>query len=157
MQIRNLEFDFDIFRAADADRVQRAVNTLQQTAAALPKDISLGDVVRANCAALDGFLAEILGEDYNDRLGVDVFNLRALKQLYLELLEAITKEKEALAVPTASASSPAAAKADLKVRAQQAAKASGTALPSPLPAAPDFSQMNRPQRRAYIKALTGRS
>ena len=34
MNIRNVEFDFDILRAADADRFQQAVNELQAAAAA---------------------------------------------------------------------------------------------------------------------------
>ena len=37
MNIRNVEFDFDILRAADADRFQQAVNEMQAAAAAVPK------------------------------------------------------------------------------------------------------------------------
>ena len=62
MKIRNMEFDFDVLSAADADRLQDAVDTLQAAAAAVPETAGLGNIIRANCAAIDSFLATILGE-----------------------------------------------------------------------------------------------
>lgn len=160
MNIRNVEFDFDILRAADADRFQQAVNELQAAAAAVPKAGGLGAIIRANCAAIDNFLADLLGEDYDQRLGIDTNNLRQLQAVYYEMLNACTAAQKEI-----QAMSPVSTAADvgLKAQAAAAAKHASQSLPAPAPAtvpapqAPvDFSKMNRAQRRAYVKALAGR-
>ena len=175
MNIRNVEFDFDILRAADADRFQQAVNEMQAAAAAVPKAGGLGAIIRANCAAIDNFLADLLGEDYDQRLGIDTDNLRQLQAVYYEMLDACTavqKEIQSMGAVTTAAG------VDAKARAAAAAKQAAQSLPQPaaqnrtmdaaapeMPAAPaqpaapaavDFSRMNRAQRRAYVKALAGR-
>ncbi len=189
MNIRNVEFDFDILRAADADRFQQAVNEMQAAAAAVPKAAGLGAIIRANCAAIDNFLAGVLGDDYDQRLGLDTENLREMKAVYQDVLNAVTaaqKEFEGFGVAQTVAG------VDVKARAAAAAKTAAASLPKPAepldwldptaaadgavaeplhfrsapethaaPAqqaapAPDFSHMNRAQRRAYIKSLTGR-
>lgn len=157
MNIRNVEFDFDVMRADDADRFQQAVNELQAVAAAVPKTSGLGDIIRANCAAIDSFLADLLGEDYDIRLNIDTNNLRQLKDLYYEFLDACTAaQNEIQAMRTVGA----VAGVDVKAQAAAAAKQAAQSLPAPAPApkaAPvDFSKMNRAQRRAYVKALAGR-
>lgn len=189
MNIRNVEFDFDILRAADADRFQQAVNEMQAAAAAVPKAGGLGAIIRANCAAIDNFLADVLGDDYDQRLGLDVENLREMQAVYTEVLAAVTevqKEIEAFgAVNTV-------AKVDAKARAAAAARNAAASLPGPVyaaeakpagavaeaapvgsigEAAPGpvafplaaaqptpqpplaYSQMNRAQRREYVKKL----
>ena len=195
MNIRNVEFDFDILRAADADRFQQAVNEMQAAAAAVPKAGGLGAIIRANCAAIDNFLADVLGDDYDQRLGLDTENLREMKAVYQDVLNAVTaaqKEFEGFGVAQTVAG------VDVKARAAAAAKTAAASLPKPAgpldwgdptaaatvaeaapvgsigEAAPgpvafplaaaqptpqppvDFSHMNRAQRRAYIKSLTGR-
>lgn len=169
MNIRNVEFDFDILRAADADRFQQAVNEMQAAAAAVPKAGGLGAIIRANCAAIDNFLADLLGEDYDQRLGIDTDNLRQLQAVYYEMLNAcaaVQKEIQSMGAVTTAAG------VDVKARAAAAAKQAAQSLPQPAaqnrtmdaaapaqPAAPapvDFSRMNRAQRRAWVKALAGR-
>lgn len=192
MNIRNVEFDFDILRAADADRFQQAVNEMQAAAAAVPKAGGLGSIIRANCAAIDNFLAVVLGDDYDQRLGLDTENLREMKAVYQDVLNAVTaaqKEFEGFGVAQTVAG------VDVKARAAAAAKTAAASLPGPVYAAEtkpagavaeaapvgsigeaapgpvafplaaaqptpqppvDFSHMNRAQRRAYIKSLTGR-
>lgn len=171
MLIRNTEFDFDILRAADAERFERAAHAMQDTAARLPKD-SLSGIIKGTCAMIDAFLADVLGEDYDVRLGLDVENLREMKAVYQDVLNAVTaaqKELQSFGVAQTVAG------VDVKARAASAAKAAAASLPQnapredaasaplPFPAAaapaapaPDFSHMNRAQRRAYIKSLTGR-
>ena len=175
MQIRNQDFDFDILNAADADRFQQAVNELQAAAAAVPKAGGLGAIIRANCAAIDNFLADLLGEDYDQRLGIDTDNLRQLQAVYYEMLDAcaaVQKEIQSMGAVTTAAG------VDVKARAAAAAKQAAQSLPQPaaqnrtmdaaapempavpaqsaVPAAVDFSRMNRAQRRAWVKALAGR-
>lgn len=202
MNIRNVEFDFDILRAADADRFQQAVNEMQAAAAAVPKAAGLGAIIRANCAAIDNFLAGVLGDDYDQRLGLDTENLREMKAVYQDVLNAVTaaqKEFEGFGVAQTVAG------VDVKARAAAAARQAAQSLPTPtighfawgdptkaaslavaeakpagavadvqpvgaigeasrpFPASPtapsvqpDFAHMNRAQRRAYIKSLTGR-
>ena len=183
MNIRNVEFDFDILRAADADRFQQAVNEMQAAAAAVPKAGGLGAIIRANCAAIDNFLADVLGDDYDQRLRLDTENLREMKAVYQDVLNAVTaaqKEFEGFGVAQTVAG------VDVKARAAAAAKTAAASLPGPVYAAEakpagavaeaapgpvafplaaaqptpqppvDFSHMNRAQRRAYIKSLTGR-
>ena len=195
MNIRNVEFDFDILRAADADRFQQAVNEMQAAAAAVPKAAGLGAIIRANCAAIDNFLADVLGDDYDQRLGLDTENLREMKAVYQDVLNAVTaaqkefegfgvaqtvadvdvKARAAAAAKTAAASLPKPAEpldwldptAAATVAEAKPAGAIGEAAPGPVafplaaaqptPQPPvDFSHMNRAQRRAYIKSLTGR-
>lgn len=163
MQIRNQDFDFDVLNATDADRFQQAVNELQ-AAAAIPKTSGLGDIIRANCAAIDSFLADLLGEDYDIRLNIDTNNLRQLQAIYYEFLDACTAaQNEIQAMRTVGA----VASVDVKAQAAAAAKQAAQTLPTPAQAlaapaqapkaAPvDFSKMNRAQRRAYVKALAGR-
>ena len=182
MNIRNVEFDFDILRAADADRFQQAVNEMQATEGRIPRD-SLAGLIRATCAMLDTFLADVLGDDYDQRLGLDTENLREMKAVYQDVLNAATaaqKEFEGFGVAQTVAG------VDVKARAAAAAKTAAASLPGPVYAAEakpagavaeaapgpvafplaaaqptpqppvDFSHMNRAQRRAYIKSLTGR-
>lgn len=157
MNIRNVEFDFDILRAADADRFQQAVNELQAAAAAVPKTSGLGDIIRANCAAIDNFLTDLLGEDYDQRLGIDTDNLRQLQAIYYEFLDVCTAaQNEIQTMRTVST----AAAMNSKLQAVDAETQAAQSLPAPAPvpkAAPvDFSKLNRAQRRAYVKALAGR-
>ncbi len=191
MKIRNVDFDFDILRAADAERFEQAANALQDTAARLPKD-SLAGIIKGTCAMLDAFLADVLGEDYDQRLGLDVENLREMQAVYQEVLNAVTaaqKELQSFGVAQTVAG------VDVKARAAAAAKTAAASLPAPVYAAEakpvgavaeakpvgaigeaaagpvafplaaaqptpqppvDFAHMNRAQRRAYIKSLTGR-
>ena len=171
MLIRNAEFDFDILRAADAERFERAAHAMQDTAARLPKD-SLSGIIKGTCAMIDAFLADVLGEDYDQRLGLNVDNLREMQAVYQEVLAAVTaaqKELQSFGVAQTVAG------VDVKARAAAAAKTAAASLPQsnapvsfpaspaaevapqPQQAAPvDFSHMNRAQRRAYIKSLTGR-
>lgn len=161
MNIRNVEFDFDILRAADADRFQQAVNEMQAAAAAVPKAGGLGAIIRANCAAIDNFLADLLGEDYDQRLGIDTDNLRQLQAVYYEFLDTCTAAQNEI---QAMHSVGTVASVDVKAQAAAAAKQAAQSLPAPAQApapAPkaepvDFSKMNRAQRRAYVKALAGR-
>ena len=169
MLIRNAEFDFDILRAADAERFERAAHAMQDTAARLPKD-SLSGIIKGTCAMIDAILADVLGEDYDQRLGLNVDNLREMQAVYQEVLAAVTaaqKELQSFGVAQTVAG------VDVKARAAAAAKNAAASLPAPAPhadeaaaplpfpaaaatAAPDFAHMNRAQRRAYIKSLTGR-
>ena len=186
MNIRNVEFDFDILRAADADRFERAAHAMQATEGRIPRD-SLAGLIRATCAMLDTFLADVLGDDYDQRLGLDTENLREMKAVYQDVLNAVTaaqKEFEGFGVAQTVAG------VDVKARAATAARQAAQRLPAPSQApapvpqaapvgsigeaAPgpvafplaaaqptpqppvDFSHMNRAQRRAYIKSLTGR-
>ena len=157
MKIRNQDFDFDVLNAADADRFQQAVNELQAAAAAVPKTSGLGDIIRANCAAIDSFLADLLGEDYDIRLNIDTNNLRQLQTVYFEFLDACTAaQNEIQAMYTVGT----VAGVDVKTQATAAARQAAQSLPAPAPASKavpvDFSRMNRAQRRAWVKALAGR-
>ena len=182
MNIRNVEFDFDILRTADAERFERAAHAMQATEGRIPRD-SLAGLIRATCAMLDTFLADVLGDDYDQRLGLDTENLREMKAVYQDVLNAVTaaqKEFESFGVAQTVAG------VDVKARAAAAAKTAAASLPGPVYAAEakpagavaeaapgpvafplaaaqptpqppvDFSHMNRAQRRAYIKSLTGR-
>ena len=171
MLIRNTEFDFDILRAADAERFERAAHAMQDTAARLPKD-SLSGIIKGTCAMIDAFLADVLGENYDVRLGLDVENLREMQAVYQEVLNAVTAAQKEL---QSFGAAQTVAGVDVKARAASAAKAAAASLPqaapredaapaaltfpaaaAPAAPAPDFSHMNRAQRRAYIKSLTGR-
>lgn len=169
MLIRNAEFDFDILRAADAERFERAARVMQDTAARVPRD-SLAGIIRATSAMIDAFLADVLGEDYDVRLGLDVENLREMQAVYQEVLAAVAAAQKEL---QSFGAAQAVAGVDVKARAAAAAKNAAASLPQnapredgtapaalPFPASPaapvDFSHMNRAQRRAYIKSLTGR-
>lgn len=161
MKIRNVEFNFDILQAADADRFQQAVNELQAAAAVVPKTSGLGDIIRANCAAIDSFLADLLGEDYDIRLNIDTNNFRQLQAVYYEMLNACTAaEKEIQAMSPVSTAADVSLKAQAAAAAKQAAQSLPAPAQAPAPApkaAPvDFSRMNRAQRRAWVKALAGR-
>lgn len=194
MLIRNTEFDFDILRADDAERFERAARVMQDTAARVPRD-SLAGIIRATSAMIDAFLADVLGEDYDQRLGLDVENLREMQAVYQEVLAAVTAAQKEL---QSFGAAQTVAGVDVKARAAAAAKNAAASLPKPAEpldwgdptaaetvaetkpagaigeAAPgpvafplaaaqptpqppvDFAHMNRAQRRAYIKSLTGR-
>ncbi len=186
MKIRSVDFEFDILRTADAERFERAAHAMQATEGRIPRD-SLTGLIRATCAMLDTFLADVLGDDYDQRLGLDTENLREMKAVYQDVLNAVTaaqKEFEGFGVAQTVAG------VDVKARAATAARQAAQRLPAPSQApapvpqaapvgsigeaAPgpvafplaaaqptpqppvDFSHMNRAQRRAYIKSLTGR-
>lgn len=184
MKIRNVEFDFDILRASDADRMQAAVTALRAAEQAAPKagQTDLGSVIRYNCGLIDSLLTEVLGEDYDQRLGIETDNLRQLKAVYLELLGSIDEARRELdltaaAAPQQPAPAPVVTAVEARAKAAAAARAAAQSLPQPAPQdaapaettvpfpaspaapaapAPDFAHMNRAQRRAYIQALTGR-
>ena len=132
MKICNVEFDFDILRAKDADRLQAAVDALRAAERAAPKadPADLGGVIRRNCGLIDGLLTAVLGEDYDQRLGIDTDNLRQLKAVYLELLGGIDAARRELdfTLPAPPAASPAPVVAAVDARAKAAAAKS---LPKP--------------------------
>lgn len=195
MKIRNVDFDFDILRASDAERFEQAARQMQDTAARVPRD-SLVGIIRATCAMIDSFLADVLGDDYDQRLGLDVENLREMQAVYTEVLAAVTEaQKEIEAFNTVNT----VAKVDVKAKAAAAARNAAASLPKPAEpldwgdpteaaslavaeakpvgavgeASPGpvafptaaarptpqpplaYSQMNRAQRREYVKKLKG--
>ena len=182
MKIRNVEFDFDILRASDADRMQAAITAMRTAEQAAPKAgaADLGSVIRYNCGLIDSLLTEVLGEDYDQRLGIETDNLRQLKDVYLELLGSLNAARRELdltsaALPQPPAPAPVVTVVEARAKAAAAARAAAQSLPQPAPqdappaetavpfpaspaapAAPDFAHMNRAQRRAYIQAMTGR-
>lgn len=183
MKLRGIEFAFDILRADDADRWQAAAERMAEASrTAVRPGMTAGQIIRGSCAVLDAFLAEVFGEDYAERLAIDPDNLRDLWAVYNEALQAIEADTAAAQVTAdairakgaalPAAGEPAEVVARVDARAQAAAARAAQALPGaaaqaeakqlPFPAAQpaapalDFARMNRAQRRAYIKSLTGR-
>jgi hypothetical protein len=145
MKIRNIEFPINVYNAKDADKLSTAQAALQSAADAFkanpPSD--LGAVIRGQCDILDAFLAPVLGEDYEDVLGIDPDDLLEHKRVYMDVLQAIADAQRELAdckldipqMPQPDAAAPAAAPAAAKTV--------------------NFNAMNREQRRAYVRSLRG--
>lgn len=146
MTIRNVEFDFNPFNAKHADKMSRALTAVQemQQLAQQADTHDLGAVIRAQCAGFDAFLAELLGEDYDQRLELDTDDLLELKRVSEEVMAQVAAAQQELAE---FAQKGIAAPAALPGTAPQAAASA--------PAAVDFSKMDRAQRRAAIRAIKG--
>jgi hypothetical protein len=144
MKIRNIEFPINIYNAKDADKLSAAQAALQSAADAFKTNppTDLGAVIRGQCDILDAFLAPVLGEDYEDVLGIDPDDLLEHKRVYMEVLQAIADAQRELAD----------CKLDIPQVQQPAANA---AVPSAPAAAKTvaFNAMNREQRRAYVRSL----
>lgn len=175
MKIHNVDFDFDFYSVSDMERYQAAYETMQAATAALKAKALNGlDSLRGTCAVFDAFLADVLGEDYDQKLGIKSDNLHAQLDVFDELMTlgkaeqaAMTERVAEINRKRATASAEALAQAKAKAAAAnlpQTAPREDTAAPAALtfpaaaaPAAPvDFSHMNRAQRRAYIQSLKDR-
>lgn len=187
MKIHNIDFDFDFYSVSDMERYQAAYETMQAATAALKAKALNGlDSLRGTCAVFDAFLADVLGEDYDQKLGIKSDNLHALLDVFDELMTlgkaeqaAMTERVAEINRKRATASTEVLAQAKAKAAAQSlpqpASQEDATAAaaiaepaprsPAPLPfptspaapsAPPDFTHMNRAQRRAYIQSLKGR-
>lgn len=143
MKIRNVDFEFNPYNARYADRITHAIAGLQEAQAAAQQvdQSDFGGAIAFQCAAVDAFLSELLGEDYDERLGIDVDDLLELKRVSEEVMAQMN-----------------AARREMEAFTQQAGAAAPTAAPGveqPAAASVDFAKMNRAQRRAAVRALRG--
>lgn len=205
MKIRNVDFDFDFLCVSDMERYAAAYKTMQAAHLALKaKNLSGIESLRATCALFDTFIADILGEDYDQKMGIKGDNLRDLIDVFSELSMQANKAQEDVKAITAKVKHNAAPA--MQTKADAAARQAAQSLPTPavgigplalgdptdaaslavaeakpagavadvqpvgaigeasrpFPAGPtapsvqpDFSHMNRAQRRAWVKALKG--
>ena len=71
MKIRNVDFDFDFLSVSDMERYAAAYKTMQAANTALKaKNLSGIESLRATCAVFDTFVADILGDDYEQKMGI---------------------------------------------------------------------------------------
>ncbi len=139
MKIRNVDFEFNPYNARYADRITHAVAGLQEAQAAAQQvdQSDFGGAIAFQCAAVDAFLSELLGEDYDERLGIDVDDLLELKRVSEEVMAQMN-----------------AARREMEAFTQQGG-AAAPAVEQPAAASVDFAKMNRAQRRAAVRALRG--
>ncbi|MGN0706768.1 MAG: hypothetical protein ACI4JC_02060 [Faecalibacterium sp.] len=172
MKIRNVEFDFKPMRIRDAKRLQQALQGLQASNKPFdPQDPWGNDP----CGEIDVFFADVLGEDYAEKLQIDTEDMEELNLLAVDFFEGIRSSTErmeqlnhrmqelmpgvqpAVSTPASPAVLPAAVP---ELSAQQAAEPSAPDAaffpPRPAENPPEFSRMNRAQRRAAVRAMKGR-
>lgn len=139
MKIRNVDFDFDFLCVSDMERYAAAYKTMQAAHLALKaKNLSGIESLRATCAVFDTFLSDVLGEDYDQKMGIKSDNLRDLIDVFGELSMQANKAQEEVKAITAkvkhNATPAMQAKADAAVRqaAQSLPTPAGSMGPPPL-------------------------
>ena len=131
MKIHNVDFDFDFYSVSDMERYQAAYETMQAATAALKAKALNGlDSLRGTCAVFDAFLADVLGEDYDQKLGVKSDNLHALLDVFDELMTLGKAEQAAMTERVAEINRKRAT-ASAEALAQAKAKAAAASLPKP--------------------------
>lgn len=131
MKIRNVDFDFDFYSVSDMERYQAAYETMQAATAALKAKALNGlDSLRGTCAVFDAFLADVLWEDYDQKLGVKPDNLHALLDVFDELMTLGKAEQAAMTERVAEINRKRAT-ASTEALAQAKARAAVASLPKP--------------------------
>lgn len=144
MKIRNVEFDFNPLHARDAERLQQASQYLQAASNAFSQGTEPDGGL---CGVLDAFLADVLGEDYAERLDADTDDMEELMLICLDVFEAIHAAKNRMNEMTQRFQ---ALTADSRSTAPGLSAGQTSAAPPP-----DFAHMNRAQRRAAVRAMKG--
>ena len=129
MILRNVKFDFKVTKGKDYKRYIQGYKAAMVALNVLDKedDEYLNEI-------LDDFFADLLGEDYDQRLGIDVDDLEDLMQLLADFNAAANPEAlERMAA--------------LQPIDREAMKDAKSSIPAPIP-----MPMNRAQRRAARRA-----
>lgn len=89
MDFRGITFDFKPTRASDAERMDNAEKTLGKSWSSLNVEkLGAGAAILAMCNLYDDYFCDVLGEDYADKLGVDVEDLDEMMPLFSEFQQA---------------------------------------------------------------------
>lgn len=92
MDFRGITFDFKPTRASDAERMENTEKTLGKSWSSLNVEkLGAGAAILAMCNLYDDYFCDILGEDYDDKLGVDTEDLDEMMLLYSEFQQATKK------------------------------------------------------------------
>lgn len=135
MILRNVKFDFKVTKGKDYKRYIQGYKAAMAALNALDKEDD-EYLIKFN-EILDDFFADLLGEDYDQRLGIDVDDLEDLMQLLADFNAAADPEApEALERMAA-----------LQPIDREAMKDAKSSIPAPIP-----MPMNREQRRAARRA-----
>ena len=130
MKIRNVDFDFDFLSVSDMERYAAAYKTMQAANTALKaKNLSGIESLRATCAVFDTFIADILGDDYEQKMGIKGDNLRDLIDVFTELSMQADKAQEEVKAITAKVKHTAAP--SVQAKADAAARQAAQSLPTP--------------------------
>ncbi len=132
MILRNVKFDFKVTKGKDYKRYIQGYKAAMAALNALDKEDD-EYLIKFN-EILDDFFADLLGEDYDQRLGIDVDDLEDLMQLLADFNAAANPEAlERMAA--------------LQPIDREAMKDAKSSIPAPIP-----MPMNREQRRAARRA-----
>lgn len=130
MKIRNVDFDFDFLCVSDMERYATAYKTMQAANTALKaKNLNGIESLRATCAVFDTFLSDILGDDYDQKMGIKSDNLRDLIDVFSELAGQADKAQEEVKAITAKVKHNAAP--SVQAKADSAARQAAQSLPTP--------------------------
>lgn len=86
MTLHGIDFDFNPLRVEDAERYDKALARMKERSAHPPAATSLAEILRYQCAAIDGAMSDLLGADYAAKTGVDTGDWEALAGLFQELV-----------------------------------------------------------------------
>lgn len=132
MILRNVKFDFKVTKGKDYKRYIQGYKAAMAALNVLDKEDD-EYLIKFN-EILDDFFADLLGDDYDQRLGIDVDDLEDLMQLLADFNAAANPE----ALERMSALQPID---------REALKDAKSSIPAPIP-----MPMNRAQRRAARRA-----
>lgn len=95
MRFRDIELDFDIFDAGDADAYEAAVKNVQAAAVTKPGE-PLGDSIRRQCNAVFAFFDDLFGDGFHKDLFGGKTNLLECAGAFRDFTEDVTARKKEL-------------------------------------------------------------
>lgn len=108
MIFRDMDLDFDIFDADDAEAYEAAAKEVGKKSATKPGE-SLADTIRRQCWAVFGFFDELFGEGFHKELFGERTNLKECLIVFREFIEAVNAQKSEFEAVTADISAGSAA------------------------------------------------
>lgn len=106
MKFRDLELDFDIYDAENAEAYETALKAVTEECAKTVQGEGLADGIRRQCGAVFAFFDSLFGEGFHRELFGDRTNLRDCLEAFKEFIDLAAPQKEDLAGLTRGAVSP---------------------------------------------------
>lgn len=96
MQFRDLELDFDIYDADQAEAYEAALRNVQEKSANKIPDEGLSDSIRRLCGIVFDFFDDVLGDGAHKEIFGDKTNLNTCMDAFQEFKEAVNGQKDAM-------------------------------------------------------------
>lgn len=96
MKFRDMEVEFDIFDADDADAYEEALQKVREEGSKKEDGETMGDVIRRQCDAVFNFFDDLFDDDFHKQLFGEKTNLVECIEAFRDFVKAVEGQKSQL-------------------------------------------------------------